>query len=145
MATLNVEFLRRNGPAPSEELPGDVWTGNRQDGLAKFTVNGFGPAKANAPVKPVYFLPDHDKEDVVRTFIEVNRDIVEGTNVRAFHRAVGHHVRAWIDAAREVSDDYFDTPPGPENVDPRTDGECPLCGEEISFQLARHLSDNCEY
>ena len=145
MATLNVEFLRRNGPATREELPGDVWTGNRQDGLAKFTVNGFGPAKANAPAKSVYYLPDHDKRDVVRRFIEVNQDILEGTNMRAFHRAVGHHGRAWTDAARSVSEDYFDSPTAPEDVDLRTDGECPLCGEEVSFQLARHLDNDCEY
>ena len=145
MATLNVEFLRRNGPATREELPGDIWTGNRQEGLGKFTVNGFGPAKANAPVKAVYHLPDHDKREVVRTFIEVNRSIVEGTNKRAFHRAVGHHGRAWREAVRAVSSDYFDTPSVPRNVDPRSEGKCPLCGEEISFQLARHLGDDCEY
>lgn len=67
------------------------------------------------------------------------------------HEAIGQHGRAWLEAAREVTGDYYEETQADRAADVEgghpsgTTRECDLCGAEITMgQYPKHLAEgNC--
>ena len=145
MATINIEHLRSEGPSPKSELPGDIYIGDKEQGLAVFKLRGSGQTRLGGPITWIYYLASHDKETVIRAFLEVNPDFVEEKTRKGFHRMVRSHGLSWGEAAREVSSDYFGQGenPKPEGWIPE-EQDCPLCGATFYGALANHLEAECK-
>ena len=93
----------------------------------------------------VYHLEEHNKRSVIRRFLELNPRLVDAKDKAGFHRAVRSHGNSWLEAARAVSDDYFDRPERLQQGGWIEKGEqtCPMCGETFEGQLPTHLEHEC--
>jgi hypothetical protein len=141
-----VPALRQQGPSPVTKLPvnSDSISPNQRrlhNVTRLFIQNRITTYSATA----VYYIEgEHDLTDVVRTYIEVNPDILDlssGQITQVFSEASRRFRKAW----RDVRDEYdIDTPEHYKNRENQGAGprntECPLCGEEGLGQLAAHLS-----
>lgn len=144
--TLNAQYLRKHGPQPATELPSEVTIDDRKAGVCRWTLRGSNAqtAMGGSPTM-VYHLDEHDKRVVIRRFLELNPQLVEAKDKAGFHRSVRSHGTSWLEAARAVSDDYFDRPERLQQGGWVEQGEqtCPMCGEVIEGQLPTHLENEC--
>lgn len=140
MGTANLEYLRENGPSTAEDLPARIRRYNRDEGLTKFTIRGSDATKMGGPVRAVYYLPEHEKTEVLHAFLEANPGFIEAKSRREFHKLVDSD---WTEAAREVSDEFFEIETPEAEYGGVEKQECPMCGEEIERQLPAHLANEC--
>lgn len=107
--TKNVRKLRRDGPTAISELPlASTGANDKQHGLTKFSISSGQTGQGMS--EPVYYLFDeHDPEDVIREFLEVNPQLLENRTRKAIVEDVGNHGSEWSDAVKSVLDDI-----GPE-------------------------------
>lgn len=145
MGSENAQYLAENGPVPGEDLPVERGTAGRMAGVRRFTLRGSGggPGQMGGPVTSVYYLKSHAKADVIRAFLDANPGLVESTDKRGFHHMIRAHGPSWVDAARAVTDDYFEAPESrgeqPGAIEEKT---CPFCEADVKL-LPRHLADDC--
>ncbi len=121
-ATENVRHLREHGPTPSSEMPQGSSVSDRQHGMWKFVVRAGKAAtdSAGGMPEPVYFLrEEHDPETVMRTFFEVNDQMVESKSYHGLITGVRDHSHEWAEIAKEFLPELVDgdadddeTPPG---------------------------------
>lgn len=104
-ATKNVRKLRNDGPTPASELPqSSTSVSDKRHGLAKFSVNT--GQTGNKQSEAIYYLfDDHQAEEVIRKFIEVNPQILDARSRKAIVGAVGRHGKEWSTAVKRVLDD----------------------------------------
>lgn len=108
MPSVNVKYLRENGPSTHDELPGGkVSVNDRSNGVWKVDVKGRARGGGSGEptrgrLTPVYYLrDDHDPEVVIGKWAEVNSDYVEDASrnsVRSRLRRVGSEFHDAIDA-----------------------------------------------
>lgn len=149
MTSGNVSHLKQNPPTTRDELLFEPSMSDKVDGLHSFTLRGeHGDAAAmGGNVTPVYYIDDHEYEDVIRAFLEANPRLVESKTWRGLVSAIGSHGRSWRTAAREVLDEFYDDGPQSTNKEGFKDGtkKCTLCGESVSINTyPNHLASNCE-
>ena len=146
MATLNVEHLEKSGPSPKSDLPATIGVRDKDRGLAVFKLRGSGQTRMGGPITQIYYLESHDKESVIRTFLEHNPGFVEEKTTKGFHRMMRAHGTSWGDAARKVTSEFFepDSYPSPSGWSPE-EQECPLCNTAFYGALATHLEADCEH
>ncbi len=121
-ATENVRHLREHGPTPSSEMPQGSSVSDRQHGMWKFVVRAGKAAtdSAGGMPEPVYFLKEeHDPETVMRTFFEVNDQMVDSKSYHGLITGVRDHSPEWAEIAKEFLPELVDgeapddeTPPG---------------------------------
>lgn len=101
-----IEYLREHGPTTAADLPGDVKTHDRMNGAWRFdlNVNSRGSAQnAGGRVQGVWYLEgEHDREAVVRAFLDENPRLVESKMRRALRQMLRRNGRQWHDAIDEV-------------------------------------------
>lgn len=144
--TLNVQYLRRNGPQPASELPSEVTIEDRKAGVCRWTLRGSnGQTAMGGSSTMIYHVDEHDKRLVIKRFLELNPQLVDAKDKAGFHRSVRSHGKSWLEAARAVSDDYFERPDRLQKGGWVEQGEqtCPMCGEVIEGQLPTHLENEC--
>lgn len=103
-ATENVRWLEENGPTPASDLPNrSVSDSDKRHGLAGFVIKSGQTGQAQS--ERVYYLFDeHDPVDVVRTFLEVNPQVLENRTHKAITEDIGEYGKKWSMAADEVLD-----------------------------------------
>ncbi|WP_155120587.1 hypothetical protein [Haloprofundus marisrubri] len=131
----NITHLQEHGPVPDDELPTEVTPLHREAGLRFFAVRRGrgGVTSIGGEVTRIAYLEDHDREDVLRTFLDENPSLVEAKQRRAMTQTIGQQGRSWSKLASEVLGDYYDSVEsrGPNWEEEETQ-ECPLCGEEVN-------------
>ena len=98
--TKNVRKLQENGPTPGSNLPhSSIGASDKRHGLAKFNID----SGKTVPTEPVYYLFDeHDPENVLRRFFEVNPEILGNRSNKAIVESVGGFGKEWSDAVKGV-------------------------------------------
>nr|WP_233340533.1 hypothetical protein [Haloprofundus sp. MHR1] len=140
----NITHLQEHGPVPEDELPTSVEPYHREAGLRFFVVRSGrgGDQRFNGVAIRIAYLEDHDREKVLRTFLDENPQLVEAKQRRALTLVIGQQGRSWSKLASEVLGDYYDSVEarGPNWEEDETQ-ECPLCGEEVNRGgLPAHLT-----
>ena len=149
MTSGNVYHLERNPPATREELPFRPTTSDKFDGLRSFTVRGGhgNGAAMGGKVTRIYFIDEHEREAVVRAFLDANPQLIEAKSRRSLVGAIGGHGRSWRAAARTVIGEFYDDESQSTNNEGFQGGEkeCSLCGESVSInRYPNHLANECE-
>lgn len=130
--------LLNEGPQPGNEV-GSLNPSLRRDGVTKFNPRSraAGRTAACGRTKAVYYIDGkHNPETVIRTWLEVNEDLIRGTDMQIHHR-----ICAYGEEFKRASREVLDGPLIHENAGgaPDMGGECPFCGEEYTHSLPRHL------
>jgi hypothetical protein len=145
MGLKNIAYLDEHGPTPSAELPSRVTPRDRESGVRKFTLGSVNSASANrgGSTTPVYYLERHEETCVLRAFLNANLGLVENKSRNALHRLINNHGTRWLEAAREVTGDYYtdETVLGATASSYTEDRECDFCGETIKGKYPVHLRD----
>lgn len=143
VARNNIAYLDENGPTRSDALPSRVTARDRESGVRKFTLRGDNGNAANmgGPTTPVYYLDRHQKTAVLRAFLDANPELVEEKPRRAIHRLVTNHGTGWLEAARDVTGDYYEDRevPGATASSYTQTHECDFCGETVEGKYPTHL------
>ncbi|MFC6723476.1 hypothetical protein ACFQE1_03540 [Halobium palmae] len=148
MLTGNVDYLSKHGPTPVDELPCELTPQNRAQGLHFFEIHGHrgDVDRMGGTITRIAFLPKHDPDRVLRTFVNTNPQLVKHKTRRGLSQMIGDHGRQWKQAATEVLGDYYESTGGRGGGD-RDSGEtdeCPFCGEEVlKGSLPDHLAGEC--
>jgi len=145
MPTINAQYLDVHGPVPGRDLPEDVTLEDRVAGVSVFKLRGSNVARTGGGTTSIYYLEHHDDSTVLRTFLEANPELVEQRDRLSLHQLIGTEGQRWLDAAREVTEAFYDAeetrrPDGSATIDEQ---ECPLCGEVIDVALPWHLESTC--
>nr|WP_233340527.1 hypothetical protein [Haloprofundus sp. MHR1] len=140
----NISDLKEHGPVPDEDLPTEVTPRHREAGLRFFAVRrGQGGTESfGGEVTRIAYLQEHDQEEVLRTFLDENPQLVEAKQRRALTQTIRQQGRSWSQLASNVLGDYYETtdPRGPSWESEETQ-ECPLCGKELNRGgLPAHLT-----
>ncbi|WP_155120527.1 hypothetical protein [Haloprofundus marisrubri] len=144
----NIAYLQEHGPSPENELPTTPRIRHREAGLRFFAVGrGRGGTQAfNGVVTKVAYLEDHDRETVLREFLDENSQLVEAINRRALTQLLGQMGRSWSKLSSDVLDDYYEdvSSRGPTGFGGQTQ-DCPFCGAEVKKGgLPSHIAGKCE-
>ena len=85
------------------------------------------------PMFPVYYRPEAEPEDVIRTWLSANENVVDKLDEWRIHmRIARQYSKEWKEASHEIL--------GPFDVEQTSmGGVCEFCGEEYNHSLARHL------
>jgi rubredoxin len=152
MVVQNVAHLREHGPVPVADLPGrQVRPADWGTELRTFTITGSPATRTGGNATKIAYLERHDREDVLRCFLDENPSIIENRRFIDFQRLLGKQGRDWKEPSRaireefwdEAGDDDSDSPGGPKEMP--TEQECPHCGDDVSFgQVPAHIRDSCE-
>lgn len=131
-----IEKLKEQGPSTVDELGGPIKYYTR----IEFDVYKLKPPGGGVRRTPVFYLDEHDPEEVVRTFISKNRVPCRLTKWDVSRILEGELKEAW----QEIEDE-FDLHEDDRELSGNTDeqeayGKCPGCGAEI-WDLASHLPD----
>lgn len=104
MVSINVLHLYRHGPATPGELPAEVGDADEVEGILTFR-----PAAGDREPTPVHYLMEHDREAVVRRFLEANASLVEAHSRPELRTVIGAHVRdrAWEEATGRVLEEFY--------------------------------------
>lgn len=150
MPSGNVEYLSREGPTPTDDLPFDLTRLNREEGLQVMEIHGGGRGgsdRLGGDLTRIAYLPSHDRERVLRTFIEANPQLTEHKTRRGLTQIFRSHDREWGEVASDVlaecysNEEQRDLGGGSEAGATR---DCPFCGEEVSKGgLPAHLTGEC--
>lgn len=139
-----VRYLREHGPTPRPELEdaGIEPQGRyRHYDVRRLNV-GRSPGRTNCGigrVTPVRYLPEHDLETVVRTFIDANPAMLDRPKA-GVTQYFGKDSHAMRDAWQAVADDYADEMPTRKNQDVSpSEPSCDICGEDVP---AAHMTDH---
>lgn len=96
---------------------------------------------------PIVFAEDHDQEDVLRTFLDENPQLIEAKPKRSLTKLIRMSGPSWSRLASEVLSDYYEDSEIRSVRKTRTAGttqECPLCGAEVAKgQLPTRLVSKC--
>lgn len=105
-----IKKLRKDGPAASSDLPGDMSTVDRQRGMRKFMLSG-GTGKGGERhgvggiIEPVYYLDDtHSPEEVLKTFFDENPSVLENKPKHGIKLAIRKHDLSWTDSGYDLVD-----------------------------------------
>lgn len=136
-----VEKLRENGPLPASEL--NVQTYVRIKGeIHKIRYTSSTAAENVGPQQTMYYLPEHNPENIVRAYIELNPGLLEAsksTITRFFGNCSPELKKAWRDISgefkeKEIHMDYSNHGPG--------ERECGLCDETVDAgDYPNHLAE----
>ncbi|KTG11030.1 hypothetical protein AUR64_07650 [Haloprofundus marisrubri] len=105
-----------------------------------------GTQAFNGVVTKVAYLEDHDRETVLREFLDENSQLVEAINRRALTQLLGQMGRSWSKLSSDVLDDYYEdvSSRGPTGFGGQTQ-DCPFCGAEVKKGgLPSHIAGKCE-
>lgn len=135
-------FIRvaRSGPCTTEEMCNNANAVDKTMGLQKFNLTPSSPqAKRGGNPTCVYYIEElHDKEEVVRRWVEANETNVRVMSDSGLYRATPREFRSTIASVLELNPA---TNPG-GHKGPQG-GVCPMCGEEYEGHLPTHLTNEC--
>lgn len=139
--------LANHGPQTNAELGGSPNTNLRQDGVWSFRPNHARNSHPSGTVgggtMAVYYIKcKHSPETVIRKWLDVNDIEDQPIPNRTIHRRIAKHDEAFREPSQEILGPF--EPRGNhenhgEAVKEGQKGECPLCGEDYTRGLARHL------
>lgn len=131
------ETLLSEGPKTAEALNGHPSVDERRI----YDIQKFNPKDMTTAL---WYLEDHDTEQVLRKWLELNEDALQANNVGK--RSLSYTLtNEWMDAWREINDDPeldWLGEGGSNSGGQRGDhGEqtCPKCGKSDVKNLPRHL------
>lgn len=103
----NVRWLRENGPAPLRWLPNEsVFSiSERQRGMRRLKLwgnSGGSTDSQGGKNTSIYYLPEHDRERVVRVFLMENTHLIENVSYQGLISRFGDVNKEFQQAARKV-------------------------------------------
>ena len=132
----NIVYLEEHGPVPVTELPHEITTPQRAEGLSCLTLYaGRGPAeRVGGRLSPIAYLDaEHDPVAVVQALIEANPKLTEHKSRRGLRRVLGNQGQQWGEAATSVLDEYYEsTAHHPDHQEAAETRHCPFCGETVT-------------
>lgn len=106
----NVLYLEEHGPATLDELPHDQSVADKMQGMRVFKISGDNGASAamGGNNRWVYYLDEHERTSVIRRYLEANSKLVDNKPKKGLHRQIGGHGSSWLEAAREVTPEFYE-------------------------------------
>lgn len=139
--------LLNNGPQTKAELGCTPNTTLRQDGVWSFRPyharNSHSPGTVGSGTVAVYYIKGkHSPKSVIRKWLDVNDIKEQPIPNRTIHRRISKHDEAFRESSYEILGPFETRADGEElgeAVKEGQQGECPLCGENYTRGLAKHL------
>lgn len=106
MPSDNIKYLKENGPSPISELPHNkIYVEDRVAGVWKFKVSG-KTAGGVGTIYSVYYLQEHDPEEVVRAWVEANEEVIESNSLQTLVKILNRQGSEFQDAISIVIREY---------------------------------------
>lgn len=112
-----VRYLKTNGPSSGAELPREADTPTLDTYERKAGVRRFNPSVSSAQskegfgfkqTKVVFYLEkEHDPREVIREWVDLNPQVLEGMTPRSFLQAVNNAGSKFADVSKEVTRELF--------------------------------------
>jgi len=126
--------LLSEGPKTAEQLGGHPAVDERRI----YDIQKLNPRDQTTAV---WYLADHDKEQILRKWFRVNRHSLESNNVNK--RTMSYALNGeWMDIWREIRDEYdwLASASGKSGgANKQRHQTCPKCGKDDVKNLPRHL------
>lgn len=87
----NIEYLEYNGPSVKSELPNNI--SNKLDNIK--VLEGTISEKQGYNLEDIYYLETHDKNDVMKKFLQVNLDVINHIDEAELKMIVGKNGFGW--------------------------------------------------
>lgn len=135
--------LANRGPLTMAELEqSDLNPTQRQTGIRKFrpkSQSQGGNNSRSGRTVPVYYLhKKHQPKTVIKKWLDVNEEALEGISNRQLHYRICEFGQDWKEASRDVLDNLAPHD-GSVDVNPDPGGTCPMCNAEYDGYLPNHL------
>jgi len=98
------DYLRKNGPSPSKEVPKSPTKKDRMRGVTKFVIHTSvkGGCKGRGRQSVVYYIMGkHDKKEVVKKYLDVNDQLLD-MDKKHLISLISRNGRSWKKPAREA-------------------------------------------
>ena len=126
--------LLSDGPATADNLNGHPAV----DARRIYGIRKFNPKDQTTAV---WHLEDHNRERVLRLWLETNRSNLEANNVT--RRSMSYALsKEWMETWREIKEDYEWLKASRSNeggANKQNYQTCPKCGKDDVLNLPRHL------
>lgn len=142
----DAEYLREHGP--SSFYDADIQRStpvsrhrDEEDYVYKFDIgSAYGDISfRSGRSKTVYYLDEHDKEDILREWLNINPNVLKNNSRRSIHMVICRSRPEFKEASEEVL-----RPPAPDTGgQDNTGGTCQLCGKEYKSSLPAHIRNDC--
>lgn len=87
----NIEYLEYNGPSVKNELPNNI--SNKPDNIK--VLKGTISEKQGYNLENIYYLGTHDKNEVMKKFLNVNQDVIQHIDEAELKMIVGKNGFEW--------------------------------------------------
>jgi hypothetical protein len=136
-------YLTEHGPSPRSEIPVKSLLSAKDRG-----VDVFHPHKltnTNKGTERVVYLPTHNPEEVIRVWVETNRDHLNDVSRSTITRRINQlYTPEWAEAWKTIAQEYElkSHQKSPDNPGKDPLRQCPKCGEAIrARKFVGHLEE----